>query len=455
MIMSDAQSFDLVVIGSGAGGLAPAQKCSRAGWHVAIVDDQPYGGTCALRGCDPKKILVQGAQVVDWQRRMSSNGVIGDSRIDWSALMRFKKTFTDSVPGQREKSLREAGVTTFNGRVAFTAPDRIRIADEELQAKHFVIAAGARPAPLGIPGEEHVRTSTDFLEMNALPQRIVFIGAGYISFEFAHVSLRAGAAVTIVGRGTPLRRFDQDLVVSLVQLTRALGADIRLGQEVIGVEHDGGSYRVHVRREGGSSIVEADCIIHGAGRVPDIADLSLDAAQVRVDRRKGIAVNEFLQSVSNPRVYAAGDATLPEGSTPLTPVAGMEGVVVASNLLGGNTRTPDYRGTPSVVFTIPALAAVGLTEAEARQQGIKHRVHSADTTKWYSSRSVASPNGMIKTLVDPANDAVLGAHLLGVHAEEVINVFALAVRYGLKTRDLRDMIYAYPTSASEIPYMWE
>ncbi len=453
--MSEPRSFDLVVIGTGAGGFAPAIKCSRAGWSVAIVDDQPYGGTCALRGCDPKKVLVQAAQVVDWQRRMSANGVKGNSGIDWQALMRFKRTFTEPVPSQRERSLRDAGVVTLHGKAEFTASNRIRVGSEELEAKHFIIATGARPAPLGIPGEEHLRTSTDFLELDQLPRRIAFVGAGYISFEFAHLSLRAGASVTVIGRSGALSHFDQDLAGSLVQFTRVLGADMRLGREVIGVEQKGSSYLVHTRGRDGSSETEADCVVHGAGRIPDMDGLTLEAAEVRADPRKGVIVNQFLQSVSNARVYAAGDATLPEGSMPLTPVAGMEGGVVASNLLKGNNRTPDYRGIPSVVFTIPALARVGLTETDVKQRAIGARIHSAETTQWYSSRSVASPCGRIKTIVDEASDVVLGAHLLGVHAEEVINVFALAIRHGLRSQDLRQMLYAYPTSASEIPYMWD
>ncbi len=445
--------LDLIVIGTGAAGLAPALKCARAGWRVAIVDDQPYGGTCALRGCDPKKVLIQAAEVVDWHRRMIGKGITGSAKIDWPSLMRFKRSFTEPVPERRERSLRDAGVTSIHGKARFTARDALSVGGTVLRAEHFVIASGARPATLGIPGEEHLHTSTDFLELDELPQRIAFIGAGYISFELAHLSQRAGAQATILGRGKPLGRFDQDLVKRLADRTSDLGIDLKLKHEVTAIERIGTRYRVHSTTEDGVDAVETDYVVHAAGRVPTIDGLSLEATGVETDERRGVVVNEFLQSVSNAKFYAAGDATLPEGSLPLTPVAGMEGAIVASNLLVGNHRTPNYLGIPSVVFTGPPLASVGLTEIQAMEQGLDARVRSVDTAGWFSNSSVASSYGMSKTVVDAKTDQLLGAHLLGMHAEEVINVFALAVRLGLKSEDLKHMIYAYPTSSSDIPYM--
>ncbi len=390
-IMSD--SFDLVVIGTGAGGSGPASKCSAAGWRVAIVDDQPYGGTCAVRGCDPKKVLVGGAAVIDWQRRMTGSGIEGDTRIDWPALMRFKRTFTGPVPARTEAAFEKAGIVAFHGRAHFTADDRMVVTDRdgntrEIHAKQFVIASGATPVPLHIPGEEHVRTSTDFLELDELPVRIAFIGAGYISFEFAHIVQRAGSHAVMLGRGAPLAHFDQDLVQRLVAHTRSVGIDLRIGVDVTAVEKHGSWYRVHVATESGTGVIEADLVVHGAGRIPRTKRLDLELGRVDVDKRGAIVVNEFMQSTTNPRVYAAGDCALSRGSLPLTPVAGHEGIIVASNLLHGNTKRPDYRGIPSVVFTEPPLATVGLTEAEARQQGLDIRVKCGDTAGWFSNRRV-------------------------------------------------------------------
>ncbi len=451
--MTDSTLFDLIVIGTGAGGFTPAMKCAKAGWKVAIVDEQPYGGTCALRGCDPKKILIQAAEVVDWHRRMSSHGIVGSAEIDWPALMRFKRSFTDPVPDRREKALRDAGVLTFHGEVRFLGRDALAVGDDQVRGKFFVIATGARPAPLRIPGETEVRTSTDFLELDDLPRRIAFVGAGYISFELAHLSRRAGANTTIFGRGNPLSRFDRDLVQNLVQRTRDLGIDMKLGHDVTSVERIGDQLRVHCSTENGTDSVDVDYVVHGAGRIPNVDGLSPGAANIEVDPKHGVIVNEFLQSVSNESVYAAGDSTLPEGSVALTPVGAMEGAVVASNLLTGNHARPDYRAIPSVVFTSPPLSSVGLTEAIAREQQLDFVVNAGETSAWFTNSSVASPYGSFKTLIDARTDRLLGAHLFGVHAEEVINVFALAIRSGLKREDLKHMVPAYPTSSSDIHHM--
>lgn len=448
-------AFDLVVLGTGSGGSAPASKCRSAGWSVAIVDDQPYGGTCAVRGCDPKKVLVGAAEVVSWDNRMADHGIRGGASIDWPALMRFKRTFTDPVPKKREDALEKAGIETLHGSARFVAEDRLVVGDRELTTKHIVIATGSSPRPLGIPGEDLVISSTTFLELDALPRRIAFVGAGYISLEFAHIAREAGSETVVLGRGRPLPGFDEALVDALIAHSRTIGIDVRLDADVTSVERSGmgAGFRVHIGSGSSATTVEADLVVHGAGRVPNTEHLGLDAANVRVDAHRAVSVNEFLQSPTNPRVYAAGDVTLPPGSIPLTPVASHEGAIVASNLLHGNAKTPDYRGIPSVVFTSPPLASVGFTEKAARATGIDIRVESGDTASWYSNRRIRQPVGMFKTIIAAETGAVIGAHILGTHSEEVINLFALAIRFGISAADMRQMIYAYPTSASDVSYM--
>jgi len=445
-------SFDLIVIGTGAGGSAPATKCRKAGWRVAIVDDQPFGGTCALRGCDPKKVLIGGADLVAWHHRMRGHGAAGDAAIDWAGLMKFKKTFTAPVPLDTERSYEQLGIETLHGEARFSAPDRLVVGDRELEAKHFVIAAGASPRALGIPGEDCVVTSTTFLELPKLPPRIAFIGAGYVSMEFAHLVAHAGAKATIFGRGKPLTHFDEALVDHLTAYTRAIGVRVELGAAVTRVDRSGSGLRVHTDGRDAPGD-EFDLVVHGAGRVPNTARLELARAGVRTDAEAAIEVNEYLQSPGNPRVYAVGDVTRPKGKLPLTPVAAHEGAIVASNLLRGNTKQPNYRGTPSVVFTVPPLAGVGLTEAGARAAGIDVEVKSGDTSAWFSNRRTREPLGMFKTIVDRATGCVVGAHLLGTNADEAINLFALAVRMGLNARELKQAIYSYPTSSSDVPYM--
>jgi glutathione reductase (NADPH) len=445
--------FDLIALGTGSAASAAAYKCRQAGWDVAIVDSRPFGGTCALRGCDPKKVLIGAAEVVDWGRRMQGKGVGAPApRIDWPALMRYKRTFTSAVPPDRERAFVEAGMVPFHGRARFVDERTVRVGDQTLTARFILVATGMQPAHLGIAGEEYLTTSEQFLDLDELPQRIVFVGGGYISFEFAHLAARAGAQVRVLHRGErPLARFDPDLVARLVQGTRDLGVDVRLGTAVHAVERHGQALVVRCTTQAGEYRCEADLVVHGAGRVPEIDDLDLPRAGVQFERT-GVSVNQYLQSVSNPAVYAAGDAAASPG-LPLTPVAALEGEVASANMLEGNHRIPNYTGIPTVVFTIPPLAAAGLSEPAARAQGLRFRRHEEDTSEWYSSRRTAVPFSAFKVLIEEETGRILGAHLLGPHAEEVINVFALAIRKGLTAADLEEMPYAYPTSASDIWYM--
>ena len=452
-----AETYDLVAIGTGAAATTVASRCRAAGWKVAIVDSRPFGGTCALRGCDPKKVLVGAADAVDWIRRMAGKGIRSEQlRIDWKELMRFKRSFTEPVPKSREESFSKQGIEAFHGRARFAGPNAIEIASRVLETRYAVIATGRHPADLGIAGQEHLTTSERFLDLEDLPQRIVFIGGGYIGFEFAHVALRAGSAVTILHRGArPLARFDSDLVDLLVQKTRDLGADVQLDTTAERIEKLSGHLAVHAAVHAATGaekrVFEADMAVHAAGRTPEIEDLNLESAGIQWDGSRGIKVNEFLQT-SNPAVYAAGDAADTEGP-PLTSVAGYEGGIVASNLLGGNHRKPDYRGIPTVVFAIPPLASVGLTEEAAHQKGLQFRTKHERTANWYSSRRVGETVSAYKVLVEEGSDRILGAHLLGEQAEEVINLFAVAIRSGIPATGLKHAVLSYPSRGSDVDYM--
>ena len=446
-------TVDVIVLGTGEAAQTVAYTCREGGWSVAVVDSRPFGGTCQLRGCDPKKVLVGVSELADWSRRMQGKGISAPGlSLNWPDLIRFKRTFTDPRPAQNEQSFAEAGITTRHGRAHFVDRTSVQVGGDTFVGRHVVIATGARHATLGIPGEEHLTTSTQFLELDELPRRIVFVGGGYIAFEFAHIAARAGAQVKVLHRGSrPLKQFDPNLVSMLVQATRELGIVVHLRTQVEAIERQGNTLRVHAQTGEQEHTVEADLVVHAAGRVPEIDDLDLAAAGVAREQ-DGVSVNEYLQSVSNPAVYAAGDAVA-SGGFPLTPVAGMQGGIVASNLLEGNRHTPNYTGIPSVVFTTPPLARVGMTEEEAHAHGLHFRTRHEDTSSWYSSRRVALPHTSYKTLVEEGTERILGAHLLGLHAEEVINLFALAIRMGLRASDLRSMVYAYPTSASDVSSM--
>jgi len=480
--------YDLIVIGTGVAASTVAWECHSAGWKIAIIDSRPFGGTCNLRGCDPKKVLVGAAEVIDWNHRMGDKGINNtkDIRIKWPELMRFKRSFTEPVPKIREDQFSNAGIATFHGHASFTDTTTIKVREKEgtdhvLNGKYILVATGAKPAKLNIPGEEHVTISDQFLELDYLPDRIVFIGGGYISFEFAHIAARADAKkITILHRSNkPLGQFDPDLVDQLVQSTRELGVDVQLQTEVKGIVRssgDGLTVNAFYIRDNGNrtkeeNIIETDMVVHGAGRVPDIETLDLEAAGIEYDKKKGIKVNEYLQSVSNPAVYAAGDVVVGSGGPQLTPVATYDGKIVASNLLKGNHIKPNYIGVPSVVFTIPPLASVGLQESVAKESGLHFKTNfEKNTSGWYTSRRIGESYSGFKVLVEQrqgnataggnGNDdydsnggRVLGAHLLGTHAEEIINIFALAIRLGLNTNDIKDAILSYPTKSSDISYM--
>jgi glutathione reductase (NADPH) len=447
--------YDLIVIGTGSAGATVAYECRSAGWSVAIMDSRPFGGTCALRGCDPKKVLVGASEVIDWSRRMQGKGVSPkDIKINWQELMKFKKSFTDPVPKNREQGFVDAGIDVFFGQARFVDETTVQVDNKTLTGKYIVIATGAEPMKLGIPGEEHLIDSEQFLELSKLPSSIIFVGGGYISLEFSHIASRAGARVQILHRSKRiLKEFDPDLVDQLTKATQDAGIDVQLNTAVASIEKSKSQFIVHTTAKAKKQTFKADLVVHGAGRVPEIGNLDLEKANI-ASERKGITVNKFFQSTSNPKVYAAGDAASTKGF-PLTPVAGLEGEVVASNLLKGNKQTAHYAGMASVVFAIPPLASVGLQEAEAKEQGLKFRINHEDTSTWYTSRRVNEKYTGFKVLIEKRSNLILGAHLLGPHAEEVINLFAMAIRHKIPADELESIPYAYPTASSDIAYMVE
>jgi glutathione reductase (NADPH) len=449
--MATPEAFDLIVIGSGTAAQVASARVRAAGWTVAVVDHRPFGGTCALRGCDPKKVLVSGAEAVDAARRMQGHGVDGALRITWPELIRFKRGFTDPVPEKQEQRYAERGIETFHGLARFADPETIAVADRTLMGRYVLLATGARPAPLRIPGEEHAITSNRFMELESLPARIALIGGGYIAAEFSHIAARASARVTVLQREPRmLPQFDPGLVGWLMEKFEELGIDVRTNTTVKGIETVSDGFLVQAAAGDRPQEVPADLVVHAAGRIPDLEPLNLSAAGVSLERGK-LKLNPFLQCVDNPRIYAAGDAA--SNGPPLTPIASHDAKVVAANLLEGNGHRPDYRGVPSVAFTVPPIAMVGLNEHQARERGHKFTVKSGNVPTWFTARRMAERVYGYKVLVDDESDRILGAHLVGPHVEEAINVFALAIRHGLTAGALKATIFAYPTGASDIASM--
>lgn len=442
--------YDVAVIGTGTSAYTAAYQCRKAGKTVAVMDRLPYGGTCAMRGCQPKKYLVAAADAVAKISKMQKIGIRGRPKIVWPALMQSKNAFTDNVPDDTENGFLEEGIEIFSGHVRFKGTNSLLVKDKQISARHIIIATGAEPRRLDIPGEDLLTTSDKFMNLASLPEEITFVGGGFISFEFAHVANQAGADVTILQRGNRvLKSFDPDLVRKLAESSTESGIKIRTEACVTNIEKKGGRIFIDCADNAAGSF-ETDMAVHGAGRVPTTDNLDLEAGGVDYSE-KGITVNAHLQSLTNPSVYAIGDVA----ATPyrLATTGDMEGQIAAQNILHGNQFKPDYTVVPTVVFTYPPLASVGLHEIQAKDGGKKIRVNFGDMTAWNSSKRIGQKYAAYKVIVDEKTDHILGAHLLGHNAEETINIFAIAMRQRLSTHDLKNNLWAYPTYISDIKYM--
>jgi glutathione reductase (NADPH) len=446
------KEYDLIVLGTGDAGQIVALAAAKEKWKVAIVEKKAVGGTCALWGCVPKKVLISGEELANFSQRMAAAGLSSKTTPDWAELMAFKHRLTGSFSKNSRSNLQKHGIDIYQGTASFVGEAAIRVGEVILQGSHVHIATGACPRPLKIPGEEFMTTSSEFLYLAELPKRLVFIGGGYISFEFAHLAARYGRKVTIIHRSEDvLKRFDPDLVALLVRASEKLGITVAINQPLMRIEKKSDELLVIVQADGDEKVYYADMVVHGAGRVPDIADLNLEAAGIDASQ-DGVIVNECLQSISNPRVYAAGDAAA--GGQPLTPVAMAEGQVAADNLIhGSKRRRADYRVVPSVVFTLPKLASVGLQETDADKLGLQYDVSFRETADWLHNLRINEPFAGFKIILDRSTGRILGAHLLDSHADDLINLFALAMQHDLTAADIKQVLYAYPTASSSIQYM--
>ena len=441
--------FDAIIVGSGTSAYYAAAGLLDAGKQIAIIDERPFGGTCALRGCQPKKYLVANAEAVASAQHLVGRGITAAPRTDWAALQALKNEFLDGKPENQIKSWQSQGVATFRQRARLSGANQVTLEDgSTLSAEYIVLATGSIQRMPNIPGSEHLRTSDDFLELKELPRRITFIGGGYISLEFAHVAARAGAEVTVLHRSEkPLSGFEPDMVDVLVKASRAAGIDILLDQAPTKIEVIDDVYKVYTVED---TVVEADYVVAAIGRIPNLSVLKGGQGNVDHDA-SGVSVNEFLQSTSNPQVYAIGDCA--DRGKMLATVADDHGKIAARNILEGNTMPVDQGVVPSAVFTIPNLAAVGLTEAQAKEQGLDFRVNQGSTVGWPSSKRIGERHSGYKVLIDNSTGLILGAHLVRHDAAEVINTFALALAHDITAQSLANFLWAYPTMTSDLKYM--
>ncbi len=444
------RAFEALVIGAGPAGGAAALALREAGRSVALVESRGFGGTCPLRGCNPKKVLLGPAEARSLAAHLAGKGIKAPPQVDWPRLAAFKQTFVEGKPEEIEAAYAKQGITTLHGQARFLDREHVAVGETIIRAAHVVLACGLKPRPLEFPGAEHVVISDAFLDLTALPRRIAFIGGGFISFEFAHAAAAAGAETVIIHRSRrALKGFDPELVEVLIKASRAAGIEVRLETPVAAVEKTGEGFAV-LCGQGGRERIEADLVVHGAGRVADVDALNLKAAGVAVSA-KGIIVSPYLQSTTNPRVYAVGDAA----ATPfaLTPTGDMEGRVAAINILGGNVEEVDHGGVPRVVFSVPPLCAVGVLEEDLKAEDVPYRKVERDLADSFPWQRLGEDHARAKVLLDEESGRVLGAHMVGHMAEELANLFALVVRLGLSAEQVGRVVWAYPTCGYYLKYL--
>lgn len=438
-------SYDVVVVGSGTAGATAAHACADAGLSVALVERTTPGGTCALRGCQPKKYLVVQAELAGLAEDLEGKGMGRRPVMDWQQALLFRRAFTDAVPQKTRRGLAKAGIDLIPGTASFAGTGVLMVDGREIRGQSFILATGALPRKLDVPGGDLTMTSDDFLELESLPPRPLFVGGGYISFEFAHVAAAFGARPVILHRSErPLGGFDPELADLAVEAARAAGIDVRLEHEPVEIEARGEEKLV---RCGNGETVEASAVFRCIGRVPHLDHLELGVLGLEPGPA-GLKVDDRMRVEGRTDLLAIGDCV---DSPALAPVADREALVAASTLTGGDLRMDDDI-VPSVCFCRPPLARLGLTEKEARNQGLEFEVREGDTTDWPNLRRLGARFGRYRILVGDGG-RILGAHLLGEGSSDLINLFTLAMTSDTPLATLKEIVWAYPTLSSDVKYM--
>jgi len=447
-----SDSYDVLILGGGNAGFGVTVPTRAAGLKVAMVEERDLGGTCPNRGCTPKKVLVAAGHALHDINQAHVHGIsVAKPKLDWAALIDREKEMIAGIPDSLAETLEERGVDLFRESASFVGRNEVKVGNRTIEAKHIVIATGSRPRPLPIQGAELMITSDEVLSEREQPGSVVFIGGGVIALEFSHVYARAGTKATIlevVSRLLPER--DEEAIEQIRAESERIGIEVHTGVKVARVEKSGNQLRTMFGANGKERSVVSDRVVNGAGRIANVEHLDLDAGGVAHDGFK-LTVDKHLRSTSNPSVYACGDVL--SGPPQLSPLATYEGKIVGHNIVEGPRHKPDYASLPTAVYTVPALASVGLTEAQAREKGLKTKVTISDMEDWFSTRTHAETRAWVKVIVDEEADTILGAHIVGHAGEELINIFGLAKAHGITASQLREFIYAYPSFSADIKYM--
>ena len=444
------KKFDVFIFGTGTAGKLVANVCRDAGKSVAIIDNREYGGTCSQRGCDPKKLILSSVEAFDHAQNMKNDGISGSVELDWRAAINYAGRYTSDIPNNTKKNLKSKGITCLHGEAKFIDANTVVLEGEKYQASHFVIATGMQTLSLGIPGEEFMLTSDDFFTLKDVPEKVVFVGAGYIGMEFGHMLARAGSKVTLIEKGDQvLGPFEEFTANFIEKASKELGIQIIKNAQASSVEEKEGRFIVNYSKEDGMHQITTDCVFNTAGRVPSIKALDLEKANVLTDKN-GVVVNEYLQSTTQSHIYACGDVS--SKTLPLTPLSGIEASVVAKNVLDNKTKL-DIPAIPSTAFTIPQCSGIGLTEAQAKEQYEEVEIVEKDASKWFNNQRINASFYAYKIITDRKTGLVLGAHIAGPEASEQVNMFAIAMKAGMTFKELRKTIFNYPSWGNDLRSM--
>ena len=443
--------YDLFVIGAGSGGLATAKRAASYGARVAIAESDRVGGTCVIRGCIPKKLMVYAAAM---------GAVVGDAAgygwshvrgaVDWQRLVERRNAAVASLEQAHEGHLARTGVELFRERARLVGANELRLEGRNVRARYILVAVGSAPVLPPIAGVEHAITSDGVFELNTQPERVAVVGAGYIAVEFASIFAGLGSRVTmLIRRGLPLTEFDEDLRIECMAALRARGVEIHPETTVDRLERTAKGLLLHLRSGDRSSSLETDeAVVYAIGRIPRTADLGLEDIGVDVGLRGEIVVDEEGRS-SVESILAVGDVI---ARSPLTPVAIQAGRAIADRIFGGKSTAMSYEGIPTAVFSDPPIATVGLTELQARNQlgDANIAVFKSRFTPLFHTLTERKEKTLVKIVVDRRTDRVLGCHMIGHDAPEIIQGFAVAMKAGATKQIFDATVGIHPSVAEEL-----
>ena len=446
--MSSGINYDLLVIGAGSGGVRAARIASGLGAKVAIVEEHRIGGTCVVRGCVPKKLLVYGAHFAeDLEDARRFGWQLAGASFDWPTLRDNVLAEVTRISGLYRQTLETHRVDIIEGRAVVTGPNSARLDGRTINAKYILIATGARPQVPKIPGIEHAITSNEAFHLERLPARILIAGGGYIANEFAGIFNELGSQVTLVNRSDQiLRSYDAQIRDRLLQISMSKGIQFLFNAPLQRIERRADGV-LDVRL--GNSSVECEAMMCALGRVPNTDGLGLDSAGVEVDANGAVRVDEYSRSTC-PSIYAVGDVT---NRVQLTPVAIREGQAFAETVFGKQPTKVDYNCIPSAVFSHPPLAGVGLTEAQARSRLGSVKIYTSDFRPMKNVLANRNERALFKLVVDDTDDRIVGAHMIGPDAPEILQMLAVAVKARLRKSQLDECVAIHPTMAEELVLM--